>query len=140
DQVPLEVQEQIMSGQLEVAQTLGLPVVLHVVGAHGLALDCLRRLGPFPAGGVLHAYSGSAQLVDAYAALGLSFAFGPAVCRVGARRREGALRRVPLSRLLLGTDAPDQGPPQGPGGTRLRNEPARLREVCSKVAALRGEE
>jgi TatD DNase family protein len=114
----LEEQGVVLSRQLEVARELRLPVVLHVVDAHGRALELLQRFGPLAAGGAIHAYSGSAELVPRYAALGFSFGFGGALTRPRARRVRLALSEVPLDRLLLETDAPDQAP-HGYAGTSV---------------------
>lgn len=132
----LSEQETILNAQLDVARSLHLPVVLHVVGAHGRALDLLERQGPLPAGGVLHAYSGSAELVPRYAALGLSFGFGGALTRPGARKVKAALAVVPRDRLLLETDAPDQAPVGFDGiqlGNGVRNEPAAITLIAHTV-------
>lgn len=132
----LSEQEPILSTQLDVARALRLPVVLHVVGAHGRALALLERQGPLPAGGVLHAYSGSAELVPRYAALGLSFGFGGALTRPAARKVKAALSVVPHDRLLLETDAPDQAPSGFAGVTlagKVRNEPAALPIVAHTI-------
>jgi TatD DNase family protein len=81
---------------LVVAVELEAPLVLHVVGAHGAALDLLERFGPFRAGGVLHSYSGTAELVPRYERLNLSFGFSATVCRGSAHKAHKALRATPL--------------------------------------------
>jgi TatD DNase family protein len=132
----LEQQIDALVPQLDVAHALQLPVVLHVVGAHGRALQLLQQRGPLPAGGVLHAYSGSAELVPRYAALGLRFGFGGALTRPSARKVKEALRVVPRDRLLLETDAPDQAPTGFlgvPHAGGVRNEPGALPLVAHTI-------
>ena len=121
--------------QLDVARSGRLPVVLHVVGrgSHGRALEILRADGPPRAGGVVHAYSGSAELVADYVALGLHIGFAGPVARANAVKVRRAASRVPLERLLLETDAPDLSPQGG----RVRNEPSALLVVADAVAELR---
>ncbi len=118
-------QDAVADAQLELARGLERPVILHVVGLHGHALDRLARHAPLR--GVIHGYSGSAALVDRYVALGLSIGIGPSVLRAGARRPREAARRVPAQRLLIETDAPDQAAPVG------------LVDVLAAVADARGE-
>ena len=115
----------LVDAQLELARARGLPVILHVVGAQGHALGRLRRHGPLR--GVVHAYSGSAELVRDYVGLGLHVSIGPSVLRPRARRVHAACAAIPEERLLVETDAPDQSP-----------EPADLVDVIAKVAELRG--
>ena len=129
----LTVQTRIFEQHLAVAIELGLPVVIHIVGAHGLAVEVLERHGPLVAGGVLHSYSGSAELVSRYAALNLSFSFGGIITRDTARRPRAALVAVPDDRLLLESDGPDQ-PLRGAS----RSEPEDVAIVCAQAAAIRG--
>jgi TatD DNase family protein len=130
----------VLEPQLKAARELDAPLVLHVVSAHGPALELLQRFGPFPAGGVVHSYSGPLDLVPRYARLGLSFGFSAAVCRERAPRVHSAVRAVPAERLLLETDAPDQLPRGERKRGRTRTEPSDLLLVAGAVAKLRGVE
>lgn len=134
--VDRDAQERSLTAHLELAARLRLPVILHCVGAHGRLLEILRAVGPLEAGGVLHAYSGSAELVPVYASLGLSFGFGGAVTHPRATKLHRALRAVPDDRLLLETDAPDM-PPQDVTGRR--NEPSFLPRIAVELARLRSQ-
>lgn len=129
-------QKHVAAAQLRLARTRGLPVILHVLGAHGVALDELARHGPYPAGGVVHAYSGSAELLPRYLELGLHLSFGPSVTRANARRPIAAAAVTPLERLLVETDGPDQYPS---GSRHRRGEPADVRAVIDALSRIRGE-
>ncbi len=130
----LPVQEQALREHLSLARRLNRPVVLHVVGAHGHTLDVIRRDGLPAAGGIMHSYSGSAELVAEYVSLGLSISFSGSVLRLGAKKRRRAVSAVPEAHLLIETDAPDQAP----GGRGVRNTPSTLLEVACCVAEVRG--
>ncbi len=130
----LDAQRAAFRGQLAVARALDRPVVLHVVRAHGEALDRLRADGLPRAGGMVHSFSGSAEVAQAYVALGLHVSFTGALAHPTAHRARAAAQAVPLSRLLVETDAPDQPLPGAPD----RNEPAQLVAVLAALAALRG--
>lgn len=132
----MERQLRLLEAQLALARELALPVMLHVFRAHGEAVRLLERVGPLPAGGVLHSYSGSAELVARYRKLGLSFSFTGPVTYPASVRVHAAARAVPAEALLLETDAPDQ-PPESHRGER--NEPCLLPEVLAALASLRGE-
>ncbi|MEQ8459321.1 MAG: TatD family hydrolase [Sandaracinaceae bacterium] len=122
-----DTQDGVADAQIELARQLDLPVILHVVGAHGHAIERLARHGGLS--GVVHAYSGSAELVARYAALGLHVSIGPSILRESARKPREAARAVPADRLLIETDAPDQAP-----------EPADVLRVARAVADARGED
>ena len=130
----LPIQVEVMRAHLALARDADLPVVLHVVAAHGHTLDVLRRDGLPAAGGMVHSYSGSADLVAEYVALGLSISFAANVVRPAAKKVRRAVSAVPRDRLLVETDAPDQSP----AGPRVRNEPTALLDVARCVAELRG--
>jgi TatD DNase family protein len=129
----LERQIALLRGQLALARRFRLPAILHVLRAHDAALAVLRE-EPLPAGGVLHSWSGSAEQVAPFAALGLHFSFAGPVTYERARKPAAAARAVPPDRLLLETDAPDQTPRPVHG----RNEPANLPLVAAAVAAALG--
>jgi TatD DNase family protein len=129
-------QRRAFAAHIEAARALGLPLIIHAVDAHGPLLAALAAHGPLPAGGVLHAFTGPADLIPRYAKHGLSFALGGAVTRPNARRPKEAARLIPEGRLLLETDAPDLTPT---GVDTKRNEPAFLVRILEAVAALRGE-
>lgn len=84
--------------------------------------------------GVLHSWSGSAEQVAPFAALGLHFAFAGPVTYERARKSLAAARAVPRDRLLLETDAPDQTPRPRRG----RNEPAFLPAIAEALGAALG--
>lgn len=121
-----EADEALVDAQLELARSRGLPVILHVVGMHGHALERLEEHGSLR--GVVHAYSGSAELVERYVRLGLSISIGPSVLNERAKKAHAAAAAVPADRLLVETDSPDQ-----------IAEPADVIRVGERVAALRKE-
>jgi len=130
-----ETQALVVDAHMRVADELGLPIVLHVLRAHDEALRALERHGSLRAGGVVHSYSGSAELVPRYVALGLHVSFAGSITRERARRPVEAARVVPADRLLVETDAPDQTPT---GAERERCEPADVGLVIAAVARARG--
>ena len=127
---PLDRQRAVLRGHLAIARRLGLPVLLHSLRAHDAMLAELTRDG-VPSGGVLHSFSGSAEQVPPFAALGLHFSFAGPVTYEGARKPVAAARAVAADRLLVETDAPDQSPHPLRG---TRNEPAHLALVLGALA------
>ena len=128
--VSLERQRRVLRGHLAIARRLGLPVLLHSLRVHDAMREELERDG-VPSGGVLHSFSGSAEQVPPFAALGLYFSFAGPVTYESARKPLAAARAVAPERLLVETDAPDQTPRPHRG---TRNEPAHLPLVLEAVA------
>ncbi len=135
--VTLEGQERAFRAQLAIARARDLPVVLHVLRAQQRALEIVKRDGMPRAGGVMHSYSGSSELVRDWLALGLSFSFAGPVTDAAAARVHKAALAVPRDRLLVETDAPFQTPPEL---RPAQNEPAFLVAIVAALAKMRGED
>ena len=130
--------------QLRLAKQHGLPVILHVRRSADLLLKGLRQIGS--AGGIAHAFNGSPQQAQAFIELGFALGFGGALTFDGASRLRGLAQSLPLSALVLETDAPDI-PPQwlyqtaqarAEGKAQGRNTPAELPRIAQVLADLRG--
>ncbi len=132
----LPIQEAAFRAQLALARERHLPVVLHILGAHGRALEILENDGVPSAGGMVHSYSGSAELVPRYENLGLYISFAAGVTRPNAQRVRAAACAVSPDRLLVETDCPDQIPY---GRTGKRNLPEWLVDVVHALSDARGE-
>jgi TatD DNase family protein len=120
--------------QLEIARAADLPVILHARRAVDEVIATLRRVGGLR--GVVHSYSGSAEQARQLWHLGFHLGIGGPITYERASRLRALVATMPLDQLLLETDAPDQPLAAWRG---QRNEPARLPEVLSVVAQVRGE-
>lgn len=130
-----ERQERIFRAHIRAARDVKLPLVIHVLRAHDAAPRILREEKAHEVGGVLHSYSGGAELVDVYRELGMSFSFAGPITYGNARRPIEAARVIPEDLLLAETDAPDQAPEPHRGG---RSEPAFVADVIAGLASARG--
>jgi TatD DNase family protein len=128
-----ELQERIFRAHVRAAREARKPLVVHVLRAHDAAPRILRDEGPVT--GVMHSYSGGADLVAVYRDLGFAFSFAGPVTYANARRPVAAARAIPDELLLAETDAPDQAPEGHRGG---RSEPAFVTHVIAGLAAARG--
>lgn len=128
-----ELQRAIFRMHVRVARALDKPLVVHVLRAHDEVPRILREEGPVR--GILHSYSGGADLVPTYAALGMAFSFAGPVTYANARKPIEAARAVPAELVLAETDAPDQAPEPHRGG---RSEPAFVADVIAGLASARG--
>ena len=95
--------------QVVLAQSLKLPLILHIRGAHDEALSFLRRSG-FTQGGVVHAFSGSQQQARGWLDAGFRLGIGGAMSYPRAQKLRTTIRSLPASAWLLETDAPDMSP------------------------------
>ena len=130
-----ELQETILRAHVRAARALQLPLVVHVLRAHDTAPRILREERAHEVGGVMHSYSGGADLVAIYRDLGFAFSFAGPVTYPGSRRPVAAAAVIPADLLLAETDAPDQAPDPHRG---QRSEPAHVARVIDGLAAARG--
>jgi TatD DNase family protein len=119
--------------QLKLAREFALPVLLHVRKAVDVILRELRCCRT--CGGIAHAFNGSRQQAEIFIKLGFKLGFGGAMTYPRATRLRELAATLPLSSIVLETDAPDI-PPAWRAGTR--NEPAELLRIAEMLATLRG--
>jgi TatD DNase family protein len=137
-------QERFYAAQLKLARDTGLPVILHVRRSADTLLKHLRRIDA--AGGIAHAFNGSAQQAQTFVALGFRLGFGGAMTFERALQIRRLAASVPDDVPVLETDAPDIAPQwlyrdaeaRAAGAAPARNEPAELPRIAQTLAALRG--
>ena len=104
---PRKLQQQVLRAQLALARELRLPVIFHDREAHGDMMDILRKYKPK---GVVHCFSGSAELAQETVKLGMYIGLGGVVTFKNARHSAEVAKAIPLDRLLTETDAPYMAP------------------------------
>lgn len=131
-------QKRAFCAQLELAEALCLPVIIH---SRDAAADTLRILkdnrAKLRAGGVMHCFSGSPETAKEYLKLGLYISFAGPVTFKNARRLDEVAKIVPPERILAETDSPYLAPEPFRG---TLNTPKNVVQVYEKLAQLRGEE
>ena len=94
--------------QMEIAQYLEMPVIIHDREAHG---DCFETVLKYPGvQGVFHSFSGSAEMAHELTRRGWYISFSGTLTFKNAERVRAAARAVPRDRLLIETDAPYLAP------------------------------
>ena len=132
DACPKERQQEVFAAQLELAQELALPVVIHDREAHGDTVEFLRKYRPR---GVVHCFSGSWETAREILGLGMYIGLGGVVTFKNARHAVEVAQNIPLDRLLLETDAPYMAPVPHRG---KRNDSSLIPLVAEKIGELRG--
>ncbi|TVQ83977.1 MAG: TatD family deoxyribonuclease [Chromatiaceae bacterium] len=120
--------------QLAMAQAARLPVLLHVRKAHDEVIAALRR-ARFSAGGIVHAFNGSAGQAKHYLNLGFCLGFGGMLTFERSTRLRRLAATLPATALVLETDAPDL---TVASHRYQRNSPEYLPEILAALAAVRG--
>lgn len=126
-----KVQMRVFEQQLEMAQQFSLPVIVHHRKSHN---DIIRLLQQYPSvKGVIHAFSGSAQVAQSYVQLGFKLGIGGTITYERSEKTRKAIKAIGLQHLLLETDAPAM-PLSGYQGQR--NSPEKLVLVAQALAQL----
>ncbi len=132
DLSPRAIQKGAFREQIELADTLGLPIVLHIREAFEDAKEILFDMRSYIRNGLLlHCYSGSSEFVKIFDALDAYYSFGGAITFNNAKHNIEALKNVPLDRLVLETDCPYMTPVPYRGKT---NEPKYISLVADKAS------
>lgn len=139
-------QEFFYREQLRLARRHGLPVILHVRRSADQLLKHLRQIGPDGWQGIAHAFNGSEQQAQAFIGMGFKLGFGGAVTFDRALQLRRLATTLPLSAIVMETDAPDIPPhwvyrtaeQRASGLPQGRNEPGELPRIGAVVAGLRG--
>jgi len=125
-------QIEIFIAQLEIANELGLPVIIHTRKSLDIVLKYLRKFRDIR--GLIHSFSGSEQQAKQLIDLGFYLSFGGPITYSRATRLHKLIKNIPLDAMLVETDSPDQ-----PASIhyKQRNEPAFIVEVIRKIAELK---
>lgn len=134
---PRDVQIKIFEEQLALARELDLPVIIHDREAHA---DMLRILREYTPRGIMHCYSGSAEMAKEILDLGLYIGFTGVVTFKNARKTLEAAAAVPLDRLLIETDCPYMAPEPYRGKRCDSSMLNKTAEVLAKVKNITAQE
>lgn len=130
-------QQRSFRSHLAACRETGLPIVVHTRDAEDDTAAILREelgKGTFP--GVLHCFTGSAELAGIALDLGFFISISGIVTFKSAQNLQAVARDLPLERLLIETDAPFLAPVPHRG---KQGEPAFVADTCRFLAQLRDE-
>ena len=131
----LAQQINIFEQQLDLAKKHHLPIIVHHRRSHQHIVPLLRKK-KLAQGGIIHAFSGSYQQACQYIDLGFKLGIGGTITYPRAEKTIKAIKRLPLTSLVLETDAPAM-PIYGFQGQD--NSPLQLINIFQTLASLRVE-
>ena len=136
-------QKELFIAQLELAEELQLPVIIHCRDAYE---DLLEILKGFDLRGVIHCFCGNRRQAKQFLDLGFYISF---TGNITYSKKDDAeifqvIKEVPLERIMIETDCPFLAPASdcpiqdGPAPMRgKRNEPLFVKYVAEKIAEIK---
>ena len=102
-----EKQIEVFENQVKLANSLDLPVIVHDREAHKDTFDILKKHNPK---GIVHCFSGSAEMAKEIIKLGMKLGIGGVLTFKNAKTIVEVVKQIPLKHLVLETDAPYLAP------------------------------
>ena len=133
DPVEREKQKEWFIKQIEFANEHQLPISIHNRESNEDCLNILKEHTP-KYGGVMHCYSGSAEMLKDVLDLGLMISLGGPVTFTNAKTPKEVAEVVPLEKLIIETDCPYLTPHPHRGE---KNEPKYICLVSEEIARLK---
>lgn len=137
-----EVQKKVFVKQIHIANSLKLPIVLHIRDAHSEAYDIIKTEIANLNSCVVHCYTGSIDILKKYLNLGMYVSFTGVITFPKASDVKESVKYAPMDRIMLETDAPYLAPVPHRGKTNypeyvpiLAKELSLIKELDLKVVA-----
>jgi len=132
DHSPRNIQRMWFKYQMDLAKRLELPIIVHSREAAGETFDMIKDSGL--ESGVIHCYSGSAEMAEEYVKLGFYIGIGGTVTFNNARRPVEVAQQIPLESIVIETDCPYLTPMPHRG---KRNDSTYLKYIAKKIADIK---
>ena len=131
---PQDVQTKRFGELISLAREWKLPIVVHDRDAHQETLAILKEERAFEVGGVIHCFSGDYEMASKCFDMGLYISIPGTITFRKATSLQELVRKLPLERILIETDAPFLAPVPFRG---KRNEPSYVQYVADKIAKIK---
>lgn len=131
----LEWQRRRFCTHIRAAKACSKPLVVHTRAAAQDTLRIMQEEGAEAVGGVMHCFTESWEVAQAAMDMGFFISFSGIVTFKNAGGLKEIAKRVPLSSMLIETDAPYLAPVPYRGKT---NQPAYVKHVAEEIAQLKG--
>lgn len=131
-EVPREKQLIFFEKQILLAKELDLPVIVHDREAHEDTLNLIKKYSPK---GVMHCFSGSAEMAKEVLKTGMYIGIGGALTFKNAKKILKVAQEVPIEKILLETDCPYMAPVPFRG---KRNDSSLIKYVAERLGEIKG--
>ena len=135
DDPPRDVQKKWFIRQLELAQELGMPIIIHSRDAASGTMEILKDMDGGRNGGVIHCYSYSREQAREYIKMGFHIGVGGVVTFKNSRRLQEVVEDISLEKIVLETDSPYMAPVPFRG---TRNSALNIPYIAEKIAEIKG--
>ena len=133
DKTFIQQQIEAFTTQMQWALEKQLPIVIHTRNAMGETIEAVKPFAKKGLRGIFHCFSGSQESAQQIISMGFHLGLGGVLTYKNAAVAE-AIKEIPMSHLVLETDAPYLSPVPYRGKT---NEPAFMIEVAKKLAEIK---
>ncbi len=133
DNSPRKAQRYWFDEQLGLAKELELPIIIHSRDAAQECFDMIAQSGIHQ--GVIHCYSGSVEMAEAYVQMGFYLGIGGVLTYNNAKKLVEVVKAIDIHHLVLETDCPYLAPVPHRGE---RNDSSLLIHVAEKMAQIKG--
>ena len=132
DLSPRDLQRHWFKRQLELADELKMPVIIHSRDAAQECFDIIKNSNV--RNGVIHCYSGSAEMAEEYIKMGFYIGVGGSLTFKNNKKGVETVERIPIEKILIETDSPYLAPVPYRG---KRNDSRLLKYVVEKISQLK---
>lgn len=130
-----DLQKEWFEKQILLAQEVKKPIVVHSRDAAQDTLEIMKKTHAGRTGGVIHCFSYSVEMAQAFLKMGFFIGVGGVVTFKNARKIREVVAAVPLERIVLETDCPYMAPTPHRGE---RNSSLYLPLIARQIAAIKG--
>lgn len=130
-----DTQIKVFEHHMVLARQLERPINIHIRKAWDVFIHFLKKMGRFKVPGLIHSYSGSADMIPVFEKYGLYISFSGSVTNPGAKKVVKALQKVSKDHFVLETDSPDIYPYLPDSQGFQLNEPKNLPAIAHIASA-----
>lgn len=131
---PRDMQKEWFIKQIELANELGLPFIVHDRDAHGDTFEIIKKYKGKNTGCVLHCYSGATELAKEYIKLGCKISIPGTLTFKNNKKTVEVVENIGLEHMFIETDSPYLAPVPMRG---KRNNPEFVRYVAETISEIK---
>lgn len=129
-----EIQKQAFIKQIEIANKLNLPIVIHTREAVADTIDIIKNKITCKQKGVFHCCPQNIELIKEGLKLGFYISFAGPITFKNSKNADTIIKEIPLERLLIETDSPYLSPEPFRGTV---NDSRNVKYIAKKIAEVK---